>query len=288
MPFAPHQVVIGTIELLMLLIGAWVLARAVAIPELRVSLFGQNRIRHWEITGPEAVLLALGIFLCGTIGQGAAMRLLGPVIAGMPDRTGLEVVAYGLGFHAVALLGWPLFGAARRFAFSDYGARPPPGPAPHRLGLRSLIWNGATTLLLALPVLAISSYGWNTLLRALGLPDAPQDLIAIFGAVKSPAVLIALLVVACIVAPINEELLFRGVIFRYCRQRFGRPIALVASGALFGLMHGNWAGFVPLGLLGAALALAYEHSGDIRVPILAHALFNLNTTVVILSGLPSA
>ena len=287
MPFAPHQVVIGTLELLMLLIGAWVLARAVAIPELRASLFGQNRIRHWDITGPETVLLALGIFLCGSIGQGAAMRLLGPVIAEMPDRPGLEVVAYGLGFHAVALLGWPLFALARRFAFSDYGAKPPAGPAPRQLGLRSLVWNSVTTLLVSLPVLALASAGWNLLLRTFGLPDAPQDLIAIFGAVKSPAVFAALLGVACVVAPINEELLFRGVIFRFCRQRFGRAIALTVSGALFGLMHGNWAGFLPLGLLGVALALAYEHSGDIRVPILAHALFNLNTTVVILSGLPT-
>lgn len=289
MPFAPHQVVIGTIELLMLLIGAWVLARAVAVPELRASLFGQNRMRHWDLTGPEAVLLALGIFLCGTIGQGAAQRLLGPMLAESPDRAGLEVAVYGLGFHAVALLGWPLFAAARRFAFSAYDAQPPAADAaPRRLGLRSLAWNSLATLLLALPVLALASAGWNLVLRQFGLPDTPQDLIAVFDAVKSPAVLIAMLVVACVVAPINEELLFRGVIFRFCRQRFGRAIALAVSGTLFGLMHGNWAGFLPLALLGAALALAYEHSGDIRVPILAHALFNLNTTVVILSGLPTA
>lgn len=103
---------------------------------------------------------------------------------------------------------------------------------------------------------------------------------------ESPLVLIAILLVACVVAPLNEELLFRGVIFRFCRQRFGRGIALVVSGMLFGALHGNLAGFVPLALLGVALAIAYEQSGDIRVPIITHGLFNLNTTLVVLAGIP--
>jgi membrane protease YdiL (CAAX protease family) len=288
MPLAPHQILLATVELLVLLVGTWVLVRAIALPELRAAIFGQNRLTHWDITGFEAALLALAIVICGALGQGGAVQFLGPLLAGLPDRAGLEVVIYGLGFHGVALLAWPAFRVGRRYAHSDYGRLPPASPAARPLGPRSLIWKSLTTLLLALPVLGLASLGWNALLRRAGLPDAPQDLIAIFGAVQSRAVLIAMLFVACVLAPINEELLFRGVIFRFCRQRFGRAIALGVSGVLFGAMHANWAGFVPLALLGVALALAYEHSGDIRVPIVAHGLFNLNTTLIILSGLPNA
>jgi len=117
------------------------------------------------------------------------------------------------------------------------------------------------------------------------LPDDPQDLLAVFGAVHSQSLLAAMLFVACVLAPLNEELLFRGAIFRFCRQRFGRAPALLVSGVLFGALHGNWASFVPLAVLGAILAMAYERTGDIRVSILAHALFNLNTLVIVLSGL---
>jgi membrane protease YdiL (CAAX protease family) len=60
---------------------------------------------------------------------------------------------------------------------------------------------------------------------------------------------------------------------------------LLISGCLFGALHGNWAGFLPLALLGAGLALAYEATGDIRVTVVAHGLFNLNTILVVLSGL---
>lgn len=288
MPAPLHQLVIGSVQLLMLGVGAWVLVRACFVPELRAALLDRNRLPRWPLTGHEVTFLALVIFLCGLVGQIAATQVFGSRIAGSPDEAGLRVVVFGFAFHAAALLGWPLFQATRTRLHRDYGAEPPTAPAPRRLGVRSIVWNSVTTLILALPLLALCSLGWTFLLRRLGLPHEPQDLIAVFGAVQSPVVLLAMIAVACVVAPINEELLFRGVIYRGIRQRFGRAPALVASGLLFGLLHANWAGFLPLALLGAALALAYEHSGDIRVPIVAHALFNLNTTIVVLSGLPQA
>jgi membrane protease YdiL (CAAX protease family) len=74
-------------------------------------------------------------------------------------------------------------------------------------------------------------------------------------------------------------------VYRFCRQRLGRGVALVISGVSFGALHANWAGFLPLALLGMGLALAYEATGSIRVPVIAHGLFNLNTVLVLLSGL---
>ena len=62
--------------------------------------------------------------------------------------------------------------------------------------------------------------------------------------------------------------------------------AIRSCGCLFGAAHANWASFVPLAVLGVVLALAYEATGDIRVPIVAHGLFNLNTILIVLSGLP--
>lgn len=286
MSYAPHQIVIGTLEVLMLLVGGWLLARSLAIPELRAAVFRQNRIPSWHLGGAEVLGLGLTVFVCGLLGQSALMQFLGPKIAESADRAGLQVVLYGVGFHGIALLGWPLFFYGRSRAYANYGASPPTAEPRRRLGWRSVLWTSLLTLLFVLPVLTGVSAAWTLLLRAIGLPDAPQDLIAVFGAVQSPLVLVAMMFVAVVIAPMNEELLFRGIIFRFFRQRFGRLAAFAVSGILFGLLHGNWAGFLPLATLGVALALAYEHSGDIRVPIIAHGLFNLNTTVVLLSGLP--
>ena len=288
MSYAPHQIVIGTLEVLLLLVGSWILARSLAIPELRAAVFQRNRIPAWHLGGAEILGLGLAIFACGLLGQSALAQLFGPAIADSPDRAGLQVVLYGFGFHGMALLGWPLFYYGRSRAYANFGSKPPSPVPTRRQGWRSVLWSGVVTLLFALPAVALVSAGWTLIVRALGLPDAPQDLLAVFGAVKSPLVLVAMIVVATVLAPINEELLFRGVIFRFFRQRFGRLVAFAVSGVLFGLLHGNWAGFLPLAVLGVALAIAYEQSGDIRVPIVAHGLFNLNTTVFLLAGLPAS
>lgn len=264
--------------------GAWLLARGLGDPTHRARLLDRSRLAHWELSGAEVTLLVLGIFFCGLFGQIAAQQFFGAAIKESPQRAGLEVVVYGTGFHGIALLGWPLFRVLRRMLHTDYGA-PPPAPIEFRREpLAKVFVHALSALLIALPIVALTSFAWNLVLRVLGLPNEPQDLLAVFNGVESKSLLAAMLFIACVLAPLNEELLFRGAIFRFCRQRFGRALALLVSGVLFGSLHGNWASFVPLAALGAVLALAYERTGDIRVPIIAHGLFNLNTLVILLSG----
>jgi membrane protease YdiL (CAAX protease family) len=268
-----------------MLVGAWLLARGLGAPEHRARLFDRSRLAHWELNGFEVTLLVLTIFFCGLIGQIAAQQLFGETVKESPQRAGLEVVVYGVGFHGIALLGWPLFSLGRKLLHTSYGVPPPAALEFRREPFGKVIVHAFSTLLIALPVIALTSALWNLALQALSLPNDPQDLLAVFDGVKSQPLLAAMLFIACVLAPLNEELLFRGAIFRFCRQRFGRSIALLISGVLFGALHGNWASFVPLAVLGAVLALAYERTGDIRVPIVAHGLFNLNTLVILLSGL---
>lgn len=284
---APAQIFFAVFELGLLLAGAWGLARAAAVPAVRADLFGPARLTPWAITGVEVLLLLLMIVLCGFVGQALAVRLLFPLIAGAADADALRIVVAGVGLHGAALLGWPVFGLLRRHAHADYGAPPPATlPAP-RLRPAPLVNAAVLTFVLALPAVAVASLAWRGGLHLLGLPDEPQDLIALFAGTHSPWALAGLLMVACVIAPLNEELLFRGALFRYLRQALGRGPALALTGALFGVLHGNWAGFLPLALLGVAFALAYERTGDLRVSIVAHGIFNLNTVAIVLSGLPN-
>lgn len=283
----PTQTILAAVEIGLLLLGTILLLRALGSPERRRAWFSANRIPHWPLTGHEVTLLLVLLFLCGFAGQSLAVRLFDGALKTATDRTGLEVVAYGTAFHGCALLGWLLFRVLRRWLYTDYGALPAAEAPSPRLPFGELFGTAAIGLLVALPVLTLVSKAWEFVLTRFGLPGEPQDLIDIFAKTDSPLVIAGMLVVACVLAPINEELIFRAGLFRFLRQRFGRSAAFVASGVSFGALHGNWAGFVPLALLGAALSLVYEKTGDIRVPIVLHAMFNLNTVLIILSGLPN-
>ena len=91
-------------------------------------------------------------------------------------------------------------------------------------------------------------------------------------------------VMAVLLAPIIEEIVFRGVIFRSLRN-INYPIAIIISSLLFGLLHvvqslftGNYIDLVyglVYAMLGYYLGLNYERSGNIIVPIGMHVTINL-------------
>ncbi|MCL2087024.1 MAG: CPBP family intramembrane metalloprotease [Oscillospiraceae bacterium] len=77
-----------------------------------------------------------------------------------------------------------------------------------------------------------------------------------------------------ILAPICEELCFRGIIFKRMRTYFGLVPAVIVSSLLFGLIHINPLQILYAGALGVVMALVYHRSGKIMAPILIHAGFN--------------
>ena len=79
---------------------------------------------------------------------------------------------------------------------------------------------------------------------------------------------------ACLVAPLAEELFFRGVLYAALRQRLGWIWAMVLSGAAFALVHTNVLGFLPIFALGCLLANLYERTGSLAVPVIVHMLHN--------------
>ena len=96
-----------------------------------------------------------------------------------------------------------------------------------------------------------------------------------------------------IIAPIAEEIFFRGMIFPFLKGFLKKHLprnapALAAAlpalltGALFGLVHGNTTVFLPLAALGTYLCIVYDKTADIRVPIALHALQNLTVLITML------
>ncbi len=97
-------------------------------------------------------------------------------------------------------------------------------------------------------------------------------------------VLIAL--VAGLVAPVCEELLFRGLLLRALRRRVSPDAAVALSALAFALAHpmlsptwGTFAVVPALFALGAVSGVMAVRRGDLSVSILLHVGFNLLTTV---------
>jgi len=275
------------LELFALAFGCVWLCRFLNLPGCKAMGPASGRLAYWPVEGFEVALLVVLVLLMGAVSQGILSHFLGESVKASANRKGLELAVYGFGFHGGGLLAWPVFYLLRRRLFAAYNTTPPvsASPASTRLSWPQALAGGALTVLTALPLVAVVSLSWNALLNRLGLPGEPQDLIATFNNTQSPLVLTGMFLVACVLAPLNEEMLFRRGLYHFLRQRFGRIIALVVSACFFGAIHQNLAGFLPLATLGVILALAYERTGDIRVPIVAHALFNLNTIIALLAGL---
>lgn len=80
---------------------------------------------------------------------------------------------------------------------------------------------------------------------------------------------------AVILAPIVEELTFRGLAFTRLRRGMGTVLAVLITSALFGAVHGHPVSFIYASVLGIVLALLMLKSNDsVLAPILCHAGFN--------------
>jgi uncharacterized protein len=149
---------------------------------------------------------------------------------------------------------------------------------------------GATTFLIALPLVHVTANAWQFFLKLCGLPVDHQDLIGMFAHADSPWMLAILILLAVIVAPLTEELVFRAGLFRYFRTRMPHSVALAAPAIFFATLHVNWntlqglATLAPLVVLAVVFSLAYERTAQIGTAIVAHALFNLNTVILIFCG----
>ena len=82
-------------------------------------------------------------------------------------------------------------------------------------------------------------------------------------------------VVAVIGAPLIEEIVFRGIVFRSLRRVSPPWVAILVSSVLFGLYHMNTVQIVYATLMGLVAGIIYEKSNNLLFPILVHVANNL-------------
>jgi hypothetical protein len=104
-----------------------------------------------------------------------------------------------------------------------------------------------------------------------------EKLLEQLGSNEGSGLLLLSAALTCIVAPIGEEILFRGFIFTALRDWRGTPPAALLTGVLFGAVHVGSAptlDLVPLAALGVGLCLLYRRTGSLYPCFVAHSLNN--------------
>ncbi len=88
---------------------------------------------------------------------------------------------------------------------------------------------------------------------------------------------ISVFVMAIVLAPVFEEILFRGLLFRLLQRKWSTELAALVTSVIFGMIHHDLYSFLPITVLGMVLAWGYQKSNSLITPIIAPALWNGTT-----------
>jgi membrane protease YdiL (CAAX protease family) len=116
------------------------------------------------------------------------------------------------------------------------------------------------------------------ILTAIGLSEQPGPLDTFLERGDPIVILVAFL----LVAPVAEEIFFRGVVYNAWERERGAWVAVVGSSALFAAIHSSLFAFVPIFALGVALALLYRSTRSLAATIAMHAGFNAISVAIAL------
>ena len=222
---------------------------------------------------------ALGVFLIGNLllGQIVAGSVVLAVMGVSPGGPveGLPEIAASVAadiVFLVAMLGWLTWrsGDWRRRVGVFLGSR----------GLRDASVGFGLGLLLYVVVAYGVGIPLLALFRALfGSQVSPPEQIP--GHLSTNAKLLTV-VLALVLAPVTEELFYRGILYRGVRDRHGVGLGVLASALLFGASHlvaAPWRDALFLQTImvftGAGLALIYERRANLVADIAAHMAFNV-------------
>jgi len=227
--------------------------------------------RHWKTEIVVAFLLGvLGCLLCGML---LTRLLFGPLPAGaVPGaaRAAVGVLCFQLGTLFCA--GWLLarHGTSWREAFGWANRR------------AQSLWLPVVTIALFLPVGALLKNGTSGLLKFLGRPDHEQNALLILQRSTTLPTLLLLGVLTVLLAPLVEELIFRGVLYPWLKGLGFPRLAWWGTATLFAAIHGNLPAFLPLVGLALLFVWLYEKTDNLLAPITAHLVFNAVNFVLFL------
>ncbi|MFD3445565.1 CPBP family intramembrane glutamic endopeptidase [Microbacteriaceae bacterium 4G12] len=159
---------------------------------------------------------------------------------------------------------------------------------PVRMFLRgiwdfSVLKQGKTYMYLGIALIVNAAVQY-IMLSVLGVESATQQRATLgVASLEHTALEYALYIIAvACVTPIKEELIFRGIVYRFLEQKYNFWIGIVVSSLFFGILH---AGFpITAFIMGAIFAYLYKKTNSIVTPICLHIIWNLLGSVMQIMG----
>lgn len=102
----------------------------------------------------------------------------------------------------------------------------------------------------------------------------PQPFARLVLEADSTKELVLLFFIGSIMAPLGEEIYFRGFVYPVFRRKWGVGWGVILTGVFFALLHVDLIRFLPLALGGAGLAWLYQRTGSLLTAVIAHGVWN--------------
>jgi len=135
----------------------------------------------------------------------------------------------------------------------------------------------AATFLVLMVFASLESLGYSQWMREHLDSEPLQRTVMVLRESKDPLLLGLMGFTAIVVAPICEEMVFRGYVYPVVKQYGGTWVAAIGSALLFSAAHSHAVALLPLFLLGLVLVGVYELTGSLWASIAVHACFNATT-----------
>lgn len=126
---------------------------------------------------------------------------------------------------------------------------------------------------------ALQATAYSQWIKSLGV-EAVQDTVKVLQKATDPTILGLMAFAAVIVAPICEEIVFRGYLYSAGKKFAGPWIACFCSALVFAAAHGSLAALLPLFIFGCVLVFIYEKTGSLWAPMAVHFCFNGATVLL--------
>ena len=111
----------------------------------------------------------------------------------------------------------------------------------------------------------------NLILMALKIDTQGAEILELLNSLESP---VWFFLVGAVLAPIVEEMFFRGFLFQGFRQKYGWITAALVSSAIFAAAHLDLVALIPTFILGCLLAYVYHRSNSVWPGVILHVLVN--------------
>jgi membrane protease YdiL (CAAX protease family) len=111
----------------------------------------------------------------------------------------------------------------------------------------------------------------NLILMALGVNTQGEMISELIGLLENP---FWFFLVGAVMAPLVEEIFFRGFLFQGFRARYGWIISMLLSSSIFAVAHLDPASLIPTFILGNLLAYLYHRTNSIWPGVILHVLIN--------------